>query len=337
MKTYKKGFAGVLLAVVLGIVLLGGGAYFYNKSKVAAPNVAIESTTVKDDGMDQYAVQTPTDYKPSNGVGLSDQIFIKATGDEHGKVMARGDVNGDDFEDAVVQEVHCGASCGVSLNIVLNDHDQSAAVFKPTKGESFEPAYKSSSATKSEVTTVGINDGIISLTGERLACGPFGLYCEDEASHIVRTIKYKFDGKSIIQLSVNPPNPVLTKGQYEFSQNATQNQTEGPFIFFVYSLSVPNGGVGPIALTIDGHLTLTRISAHGVLRLDSGVDVIFDSYGPENMNGFADLKRGDLLFTLVPDEVGEAGVRIFWNKLKPIVELAPESTNSWARLVKASN
>jgi len=118
----------------------------------------------------------------------------------------QGDINSDGYEDAIVEEIHCGgASCSVGLQIVFNEKNSTARFFEPTPYQNFEPSYKGSSARKSELTSVTIKDGIISLTGKGLACGFQDIFCQDEEWHMIRTVNYKFDGKELIQLSVNPP------------------------------------------------------------------------------------------------------------------------------------
>ncbi|KKR65385.1 MAG: hypothetical protein UU06_C0020G0012 [Parcubacteria group bacterium GW2011_GWB1_40_5] len=134
---------------------------------------------------------------------LTDADFINALGDSEAlesKVVARGDVNQDGYEDALVQSMHCGASCGVDLLIVLNDKNTTAKVFEPTDYLGFEPAYRGSGAVKSDLSDITIKDGIISLTGTALGCPED--FCDDENIGIVRRVTYKFDGQKIIQLSV---------------------------------------------------------------------------------------------------------------------------------------
>ncbi len=134
---------------------------------------------------------------------LPDEEFIKASDDAEGRVLARGDINGDGFEDAVVQEMHCGASCGVNLAVIFNDGKGGT---RPLGSEysTFAPAFYGSSAVKSDVKEVSIKDGIISLTGNGLDCTSqdFTVICTEEKWNVEKTVTYKFDGTRIVQLEV---------------------------------------------------------------------------------------------------------------------------------------
>ncbi len=121
---------------------------------------------------------------------LPDEVFIKASLDPTGKVVARGDINGDVYEDAVVKVSTCGASCSTNLMVVLNNKNIDTDVLDV----SFDPGFKSSSAAKSDVTNVSIKNGIISLTGYGLDCGNPNQeadICTQEKWSVVKTIKFK--------------------------------------------------------------------------------------------------------------------------------------------------
>lgn len=160
----QKGFSSLFILSLL-IILIGGGLYLYSEktSKEIVSNK------------------------------LSDEVILKAVSDPKGKIMARGDVNGDGFEDAIVQGISCGASCAVFLEVVLNNKNIDAQLLNV----SFEPGFKSSSAAKSQLTNVSIVDEVISLTGYGLDCGGnSGLdsdVCTEENWNIIRTINYKLD------------------------------------------------------------------------------------------------------------------------------------------------
>lgn len=93
----------------------------------------------------------------------SDTFFTKASTDIQAKVLARGDLNNDKYEDAIVQEVSCGISCGVDIIIVLNERNKTA---RRLKGEDYFETYNSSGAGKTQLQRVEIKDGIISLIGK---------------------------------------------------------------------------------------------------------------------------------------------------------------------------
>lgn len=162
---------------IIAFSLLGFGVYFYlnQKNGIDAPE------------------------------SLSDTEFLAVVNNPQARVLVRGDINGDGYEDAIVEDIHCGASCGVELQIVFNENNGHARLFNSTTAN-FGPAYVGFSAAKSNVTAIAIKDGIISLTGKGLACTSPNAQeiCTEEKWNIVRTVAYKFDGANIIQLSIEP-------------------------------------------------------------------------------------------------------------------------------------
>lgn len=160
----KKAVFTFLIIVFVALVL---SRTYYVYSKLHEPNVA------------------------SSYASLTDAAFIKVTADPKGKVLARGDINQDGYEDALVQELHCGASCSVSLDVVLNNKNIDAQL---AVSGGFEPGFKSSSAAKSSLTYVSIKEGVISLTGYGLDCGgDSGLdsdICTEENWHKIKTLQF---------------------------------------------------------------------------------------------------------------------------------------------------
>jgi len=323
----QKGFSTILLVVIL--LVIGGGVYYYFSQN--------KSTDIVNNGVDTVATSSDATVSSTtpvikNKTSLSDSQFISAVSGttDNSKVLARGDINQDGYEDAIVQQMSCGASCSFNLQVVLNISNQSTQVLKPQTGYAqFEPAYVGSSASKSEITSVTIKDGVISLTGKGLACGFQNIYCQDEEWHKIRTVSYKFDGTKIIQIAVNPPLEAMkiSKGTYEFSEfaqgNGGSNQT------WVYRVYIKNdGGNGPITFNMDGFQTMVRVYATGVASGDS-VDVVFDSFAPENTS-LMDFKKGDILFTLT---YSNGLTIVHWGKLQPILN----KNKDGAEFVKISN
>ena len=176
MKNTQRGFISII-AVIIIIAVIGGGAYIYSSKK-----------TQKD-------------------ISLPDATFKATVDDPEAKILARGDINGDGFEDAIVREIHCGASCSISLQVVLNEKNITAKLLKDKNyPDTFSPAYLASSAIKSEVTSVSIKNGVISLTGKGLACASPNSedICTEEKWNVIKIATYKFDGSNIVQLSVTP-------------------------------------------------------------------------------------------------------------------------------------
>ena len=188
-----------IFLAVLVVLIISGGVYFYlneknkNDNLISLPPISGESNQ-----------KDTTPVADTKSPGLSDAQFLEAALDKKGKILARGDINGDGFEDAIVESVHCGASCGVDLVVVFNENNISAKVFDPGQSENFAPSYVSSSAAKSEIESISIKNGIISLTGKGLACTPPSSEepCTEEKWNTEKTINYKFDGKSIVELPV---------------------------------------------------------------------------------------------------------------------------------------
>lgn len=197
-KNQQSGFASIVFGIII-ILMLGGGVYFYTKQK---DEVKVEEMGVTTDIQGtSTAVETETVSKTS----LPDSEFLKTflKDDPKAAIMARGDINMDGYEDVIVQEIHCGASCSVGLQVVLNDKNITASVLKDKNyPDTFSPAFMSSSAAKSAIDKISIKNGIISLSGSGLACGSSDSEepCTQEEWSIVKTVQYKFDGKNIVQL-----------------------------------------------------------------------------------------------------------------------------------------
>lgn len=75
-------------------------------------------------------------------------------------IAAKGDINGDGYQDAVVSATSCGASCGNNLDVIMNDKNGSA---HKLPGIEF-PGYKIAGALQTSLKSVSIGDGIISVT-----------------------------------------------------------------------------------------------------------------------------------------------------------------------------
>ncbi len=179
MKNSKAGSVGVIVLIVVAAVALALAYYYFTpKSPAVTPEVISPVATT-----------------------ISDTDFIEASDDPEGKVLARGDINGDGYEDALVQELHCGASCGVNLAVIFSDKDGKLTTLS-SEYSTFEPAFVGSSAAKSDVKEVSIKDGVISLTGNGLACTPPGSEepCTEDKWNVERTVTYKFNGTKIVQI-----------------------------------------------------------------------------------------------------------------------------------------
>ncbi len=336
MNNSQKGFIGIILVIILALGIVGGGAYIYTtqKEKIKTTSEQTTATSTTSNSVTTSPTVIADVEEKNNGLSLTDAQFTSVIVDDpQAKVLARGDVNMDGFEDAIVQEVHCGASCSISLQVVLNMQNKTAKLLKDKNyPDTFAPAFVGSSAAKSQVDNISIDaKGIISLTGNGLDCLHFTLKddeddpCTQEKWSIRRTATYKFDGKNIVQLSITPlpatsSLPKILKGTYDFGES-TNAAGFAPQIW-QYTLNIKNdGGVGPITLNVDGHMMLTRINAHGVLGKEGEIDIVFDSYGPENM--YNEYKKGDVLFSLSPSRTNPV---IHWKRMLPQLDSSIEGS-----------
>lgn len=115
------------------------------------------------------------------------------------------------------------------------------------------------------------------------------------------------------------PGSYSWEGDYEFGEFIPSNP--GSNQSWVYNLSIKDAeGEGFIVLSVDGFQSMTRINAIGKKSGDS-VDVVFDSYGPQNTS--SPFKKGDVLFSLTP---GSGGLLIKWNKMNPMLPANKEGS-----------
>lgn len=169
-----------ILISILVLIILGGSFYIYkiNKDNHTEPFIPIVSKN------------------PQVNKSLTDEQFTKTSEDPEAKVLARGDINGDGFEDAIVAETFCGASCSVNLAVVLNQENKKTIVIENNRFE----GYTAGTALQSDVQEITIENGTISLTGRGLDCG---YTCSEETWNVVKTLKYELIDNNIVRLPVN--------------------------------------------------------------------------------------------------------------------------------------
>ncbi len=105
------------------------------------------------------------------------------------KVVARGDVNDDGYEDVVVAGLWCWASCGNSLGVIINSGGKEAVSKYLDSGF---PGWEGSGAGKTTLKTVVIKDGIISVTAQN-----FNDF-KGTSSDITR--RYRVEGTTIVEV-----------------------------------------------------------------------------------------------------------------------------------------
>jgi hypothetical protein len=165
-----------ILITVLTLIIVVGSFYIYK---------------IKKDNNTELFVPIVSDIIKNQN--LTDKDFTKTSGDSEAKVLARGDVNNDGFEDAIVAETFCGASCSVNLVIVLNQENKKTMFVEDNIFE----GYTTGTALQSDVQAIIIENGTISITGKGLDCG---YTCTEENWNIVRTLKYEFIDNNIVRL-----------------------------------------------------------------------------------------------------------------------------------------
>ncbi len=159
------------------ILIIASITYYYKNQKIDKPEIDLKNNTL--------ATTTP--------IIMGDNMFIAATQDADATILAKGDLNSDKLDDAIVVVTFCGASCSLTLNVVLNIDNKSTKILDNVTFD----GYKSSSATKSDLSVVKIENGIITLIGKGLDCEED---CNEEKWNIEKTIQYKLEGDTIVKI-----------------------------------------------------------------------------------------------------------------------------------------
>lgn len=195
-KLDKSGFATLFIVAIVLIAAVGGVLVMVLNNKNTNDKIVDTPVAIK---------KKDAAKKPQDVMAVTDKDFVMATTDAQAKVLARGDINNDSLDDAVVRVVACGASCSVLLEVVFAHKDSKPTMLKSSDNYAqFGPAYKGDTAVKSSITSVSIDKGIISLTGQGLDCGggSGAATCPEQEWAKVKTATYKFDGTKIVQLAV---------------------------------------------------------------------------------------------------------------------------------------
>lgn len=160
----KSYLIALLVALLLGCI--GVVWYTKNSSKPAAP--------------------APTEKVL---VRLQESAVYAVVDDEQAKILAKGDINKDEYEDAVVQEVVCGASCSILPLVVLGKADGSVERIDATF-----PKVIPWGAAKTDVLEISITSGSISIMARGF---------EDVPSwDTVSTKHYKFEDGSFVEIEL---------------------------------------------------------------------------------------------------------------------------------------
>ena len=101
--------------------------------------------------------------------------------------IVRGDLNGDGYEDAIVEEGHCGASCGIGLILIINQ--------KNGEGALFSGDFKSlvtSGAGQTGIQSISIENGTVSIAA-------YGFAGSKNPNEVV-TKKLKLEGSRLVEM-----------------------------------------------------------------------------------------------------------------------------------------
>ncbi len=169
-----------ILITILVFIILVGSFYIYKMKK---------------DGNTEPFIPIVS-KNPQGNKSLTDEQFTNISEDPEAKVLARGDINKDGFEDAIVAETFCGASCSVNLAVVLNQENKKTMIIENNRFE----GYTAGTALQSDVQEVTIENGTISITGRGLDCD---YTCSEEIWNVIKTLKYELIDNNIVRLPVN--------------------------------------------------------------------------------------------------------------------------------------
>jgi hypothetical protein len=170
-----------ILITVLILIILGGSFYIYK---------------IKKDGNTEPFVPIVSTNLPNKNKSLTDKEFTKTSEDPEAKILARGDLNNDGFEDAIVAETFCGASCSVNLAVILNKDNKTTSAVENNRFE----GYTAGTALQSDVQEIKIEGGTISITGRGLDCG---YTCNEEKWNVIKTLRYELIEDNITRISDN--------------------------------------------------------------------------------------------------------------------------------------
>lgn len=131
-----------------------------------------------------------------------DELFIKNFKDIYGnegepKIITKGDINKDGFEDAIIEASYCGASCSFSFYIVLNKGNNSFDLLEDSVSD-FENGITFSSAIKSSIDNVKIENGIIYISGYGLDM-PSDDFSQEEWN-TYKTIKFYVENDRVLRV-----------------------------------------------------------------------------------------------------------------------------------------
>lgn len=223
MNKYNKGSAKVVIAVTVAIILVAGisfygGVWFSYKNMIRGAkgfetpppalnnmpdmtntnSAAGANTNTQEVARPVITNNTVLSYFSSRDTGDVEMIYkinpdgvIIASSEkdpvkEDAKVIARGDINMDGYEDIALRTNTCWASCGNGIEFLLNDK----------KGGIIDlnlsiPGYVGAGAGKSLVDSITISNGVITAVVTKLT---------GEEASAKTTTRYKLEGRTIVEV-----------------------------------------------------------------------------------------------------------------------------------------
>ena len=226
MKSARKGFIIPLLIIIIAALAIGGGFYIHNQNQKIAEqaqvntNASVETSVppLKDfHSTSSSNVSANTNTQAAANTGLSDRAIVDAfnktlrgtflTKGSDGTYSKRsdsgflgldsfikGDINGDGYEDAIVLDTHCGASCGTGFSALINNKDGTAQLI-PINFENSNLDIQTSGAAQGEFKALSIDKQVVSIQVTTYSADPG----QNATPHT--TIRhYKFENNSLVRV-----------------------------------------------------------------------------------------------------------------------------------------
>lgn len=179
----KKGFVGItIIAIILLGVIAFGGYKTFHTTKISEDNSSKDfSTSTTFSATTTVSTTTSPTVAMNAGITLTDdqvvvsidKDFIKNTAghyvykNDEGdppfiSLIAHGDINNDGYDDAIVEQGQCGATCNISFFAVINQKNGTGK----SAGLVTTDLIESSGSHTTDIQKITINNGIITMTGQ---------------------------------------------------------------------------------------------------------------------------------------------------------------------------
>lgn len=202
---------GIIILVIVALVLFGGVLayqYYAAKSQIQNPNVQSNPNVSNTQTLGTKTVES--NEVEGSGVQMSDDVIIKTidklegidlkkesnskfyiysspTGTHTINLIAKGDLNGDGLQDAIIWADVCGATCSIYFLAVVNNDNNLPEAFNVVAD-----GILTSSAKRSGVKSIAIKNGIVSINAD--------IFDKFNGDRINQTFNYKLVGKNLVKL-----------------------------------------------------------------------------------------------------------------------------------------